>query len=231
MKKNKKADTHPDDPKVIKVHQVFAWPVLFASLGTVIGLFMSLGREPFGQIGEEIVMLASLVIVAESLMVGLVSGDKRRWLKKHWPIVLLSLVVVVLFVVGVAIPLHLMRLVSGFSASPLGSVLQHAKVLHVGEFGHAKEHVAESSKLAQRLHKPLEALISLSVPLYLVLALRDPESASRQLVTLAEGVFDGSHWRALLGVAVLFIVVVVAKRRTKQHAAGEAASAEAEPQH
>lgn len=206
--------THPDDPKVAHIHQLFAWPVLIASLATVIGLFVSLAPEPLGDIGEELVMLASLVIVAESLMVALVSKDKRRWLKRHRVLVVVSLVVVFLFVVGVAVPLHLLRLVRGFSATPLAHVLQHAKVLHVGEFSHAKEHLSESSKLAEKLHRPIETAVGLAVPLYLFLSLRDPNSDSRELLRLTEDLFVGAHWRAGAAVIAVGVVVVIAKRRT-----------------
>ena len=205
-------ETHPDDPRVTNVHRLFAWPVLVASLATVVGLLVSLADGPVGELGEEVAMLAGLVVVAESVMVMLVSGDKWRWLRQHWLLVVISALVLGLFVVGVAVPLHLLRLVRGFSVSPVSHVLQHAKILHVGEFGHAKEHLASSSKLAARLHQPVEAFIGLAVPVYLFATLRDPESDSRELLRLAEDLFIGAHWR--LGAALLIVVGValVAKR-------------------
>lgn len=205
--------THPDDPKVAHIHQLFAWPVLIASLATVIGLFVSLAADPLGNIGEEVVMLASLVIVAESLLVALVSKDKRRWLKRHGVLVVVSLVAVFLFVVGVAVPLHLLRLVRGFSASPLSHVLQHAKVLRVGELSHAKQHLSDSSKLAEKLHQPIEAAVGLAVPVYLFLSLRDPNSESRELLRLTENLFVGAHWRAGAALIAVGLMVVVVKRR------------------
>jgi len=213
-----KTDVHPDDPRVARVHELFAWPVLIASLATVIGLLLTLASEPIDQIGEELVMLASLVIVGESLMVLLVSGDKRRWFKRHWPLVLISVIVLFLFAVGVSLPVHLLRLVRGFSTSPVGQVLQHAKVLHVGEFGHAKEHLAASSKLAERLHKPLETFISLAVPVYLVATLRDPDSDSRELLRLAEDLFVGAHWRLGAAIIAIGVTVLLVKRRVKNGA-------------
>jgi hypothetical protein len=228
MSKKSKQAQHHDDPKVIRVHQLFAWPVVIASIATVVGLFLSLAQEPFEQVGEELVMAASLVIVAESLMVMLASGDKRHWLRRHGKMAALSVVTLALFVLGVAVPVHLLRLVGSFSASPLGSVLQHAKVLHVGEFGHAKEHLSHSSKLAEQWHKPVEVLIQLCVPLYLVLSLRDPESDSRQLLRRAEDVFIGAHWRLTAAVVALVVVVVVAQRQMKRKQVN-GASAEAEP--
>lgn len=207
---------HPDDARVIHVHEVFAWPVLIASLATVIGLLVSLAPDPLGAIGEELTKLAGLVIVAESVMVMLVSGDKWRWLRGHWVMVVLSAAVLGLFVVGVAVPLHLMRLVRGFGASHVGHVLQHAKVLHVGEFGHAKEHLSESSRLAERLQRPVEVAIGLAVPAYIVGTLIDPESDSRELVRLAEDLFVGAHWRLGVAVAIVGAVVLVARRRGRK---------------
>ncbi len=213
-------EVHADDPRVTHVHQLFAWPVLIASLATVVGLLVSLVEGPVGELGEEVAMLAGLVIVAESVMVMLVSDDKRRWLRRHWLLVVISALVLGLFVVGVAIPFHLLRLVRGFSVSPVSHVLQHAKILHVGEFGHAKEHLASSSKLAARLHQPVEALIGLAVPVYLVATLRDPESDSRELLRLAEDLFVGAHWRVGAALLLLVVVVLVAKRAVEQRRAG-----------
>jgi len=213
-------ETHPDDPRVTNVHRLFAWPVLIASLATVTGLLVSLADGPVGELGEEVAMLAGLVIVAESVLVFLVSGDKWRWLRRHWLIVVISLLVLGLFVVEVVVPLHLLRLVSGFSVSPVGHVLQHAKILHVGEFGHAKEHLATSSKLAAGLHQPVEALIGIAVPVYLVATLLDPESESRELLRLAEDLFVGAHWRIGAALLLLVVVVLIAKRAVEQRRAG-----------
>ncbi len=210
---------HPDDPRVTHVHEVFAWPVLIASFATVVGLLVSLAPDPIGGLGGQLTMLAGLVIVAESVTGMLVSRDKWRWLRRHWIMAVISVVVLGLFIVGVIVPLHLLRLVRGFSVSPLGQVLQHAKVLNVGEFSTAEQHLSQSTRLAERLHRPVEAVIGLAVPVYLVGTLIDPASDSRQILRLAADQFVGAPLR--LGVAVVLVAagVLVARRRGRQGAA------------
>lgn len=215
--------THPHSPAAARVAQLFAWPILIASLATVVGLMLSITESAYAEFGETLVMLGAVVVMVEPVALWVVTPDKWRWFREHRALILLGAAVLVVFVVGVAVPLHLLRLLQTMGSSQFVHLLSQAKLLKVGELTHAKEHIDQVSPISKRWRSVLDAIILVLVPVYVFLVLRDPEGPSRQLLRELE-VQALAHPRLLLLAAALLVVVVVGRSVKAKHASSAVAS-------
>ncbi|MGO1349622.1 MAG: hypothetical protein ACTIL6_16545, partial [Brevibacterium aurantiacum] len=79
-----------------------AVPVLVAALVSIPAIFLTFLSEPWSDAGRVINLLSGLVLVGETLILFLVTPDKKSWFKRHlWLIVLTVLVIIgVIFALG-----------------------------------------------------------------------------------------------------------------------------------
>lgn len=168
-------------------------PVLVAAVASVPAVFLSPLDGPVGVIGTLINWLSMLVLTSESVLLFWRSGDRVRWLRQHWWLVLVTVVTIpaVIFAVG---PVQVLRLVRVVAAVQLLNVRKLFKVARVvrrrgSGFGRMRELLAGASVL-------------LAVVL-LVMLLVDPDSSARRLLDVGLDVWG---WGPLLGLVVLIAV-------------------------
>ncbi|WP_461145291.1 hypothetical protein [Salinifilum aidingensis] len=173
-----------------RLEEVLHVPVLIAAAMSVPGVFLSALDGPAGITGTVVNWLSMLVLTGESALLFLASPDRLRWLREHWWIVAVTLVSIpaVVFAVGPAQVLRLVRVVTAVQVLKVGRLLKVARVvLRRGVwFGRARGVLAGATVL-------------LAAALVGVL-LADPDTAVRQ-------VWDAGvqhwGWGPLLGAVVL----------------------------
>lgn len=208
--------TATPDGASARIAQLFAWPILLASLGTAVGLLLALSEGVLGEVGNALVTAGAVVIMAEPVALFVATADKRRWFQQHRWLILVATIVLVSFAVGLTLPLHLLRLLRGVGSSHFLYVLNHAAVTRVSEFGYVRGNVHAGALLPPPVRVGLEVLIVALVPVYAYLSLRDPNGASRELLRDVE-LLPVTHPRWLVAIAVLVLVVQLARRVKARH--------------
>ncbi len=172
-------------------------PVLIAAAISVPGVFLSALDGPAGIAGTVVNWLSMLVLTGESVLLFLASPDRLRWLRDHWWIVAVTLVSIpaVVFAIGPAQVLRLVRVVAAVQVLKVGRLLKVARVvLRRGvRFGRLREVLAGVTVL-------------LAVVLVLVL-LANPDTAVRRVWEVG---LQHWGWGPLLGALVLVAVAVTA---------------------
>ncbi|GAA1110326.1 hypothetical protein [Nesterenkonia jeotgali] len=148
-----------------------AWPVLIAAVVSVPAVFLTLLDEPFEMIGHVGLWITSVVLIAETFVLFLVSPRKIDWLLRNWWLVGLSGLVVVAVVFSIG-PMQLLRLLRSVGA------LRVLRAKQVAKAGHSLQKVG-ASRWWQRLGTILATFV---VTAFVVVALIDPESPARSFL-------------------------------------------------
>lgn len=169
-----------------------AYPVLVAALASVPAVFLTLLDDPYSTVGSVVNWASGAVLVAETLVLFLVSSDRRAWVRRHaWLLMLTAgVVVAVLLAVG---PLQLLRLLRVFGA---------LRLIRVGRIVRAAKILREHAGLTGWWARALTFLAGLLVAGFVVVVLADPTSTSRELL---EQIVGGS-----VGGPALVVVALVA---------------------
>lgn len=149
-----------------------AGPVLVAALASVPAVFLTLLDEPLRSVGQVANWVSGGVLVAETVVLLAVSGDKRQWLSDHRWLVGLTVLLVpaVLLAVG---PLQLLRLVRVFGA---------LRIVRAGRVFRAAAVVRRRAGLDGTTSWLLTGLGATLVAAFVAVVLADPTSLSRQLL-------------------------------------------------
>ncbi|WP_278235176.1 hypothetical protein [Isoptericola sp. AK164] len=179
----------------------FAWPVIVAALASVPAVWLTLLSEPYATVGTVGSLLTGAVLLAETVVLFAVSGDKRRWVWQHRWLVVVTLAIVVSAVLAIG-PTQLLRLVRAVGA------LRLLRARHIVRAG---RRVMDHSRLDKRWERVLTGVIIAVVAAFVAVVLADPTSQSRVLL---ESLVGGPAyvWLVLLAGLLLSAAVFVLVR-------------------
>lgn len=152
--------------------QRLALPVLLAALASVPAVFLTLLEDPYSIAGDVVNWLAGGVLVAETVVLFVVSADKRRWVREHVWLILLTVAIVAGVVLAVG-PVQLLRLLRVFGA---------LRFMRAGRIVKAGKIVRERMGWTGRWSAVPPILASLLVAVFVAVALVDPSSSTRELL-------------------------------------------------
>jgi len=163
-----------------------AVPVLIAALASVPAVFMTFFGDPWETLGEGLNTLSGSVLIAETVVLFLVSQDRIAWIKRNkWLVVLaLAIIPAIVFAVG---PVQLLRLVRIAGA---------LRIIRVGRIIKAGRLVRERTGLTQGWQRAIGIAATLLCAAFVALVLADPTSATRELL---DGAVDLVGW---IGVVI-----------------------------
>ncbi|MFA9429513.1 hypothetical protein [Egicoccus sp. AB-alg2] len=175
-----------------------AVPVLVAALASVPATFLTLLGEPLATAGSTLNTLSGAVLVAETVVLLAVAGDKRAWLRRNRWLVALTLAVIpaVVFAVG---PVQLLRLLRVFGA---------LRIVRVRRIVKAGRVIGERHGLRGPWARAVTAVSTLTAAAFVGMVLADPtsrESRWFQAVTDRVGVPGILVAGLLLGIATYVV--------------------------
>jgi CsoR family transcriptional regulator, copper-sensing transcriptional repressor len=193
------SDEQGKDPEE-RWQERLALPVLLAALVSVPAVFLTLLDDPYETAGTVVNWLTGAVLVGETVVLFVVSQDKRRWIRKHLWLILLTLVVIVGVVLAVG-PVQLLRLLRVFGA---------LRFLRAGRIVKAGRIMRERMGWTGRWAAVPPILASLLVAVFVAVALADPTSSTRNLLedwVGESGVVVAAVVAGLVLAAATFVVI------------------------
>lgn len=171
-----------------------AVPVLVAALASIPATFLTLLDGAWAATGSALNLVSGGVLVAEAVVLYVVAGDKRAWVRRNRWLVVLALLMVpaVVLAVGPVQLLRLLRLVGALR------IIRVRRILKAGQI------IRERHELDHRWSRAVTWGLTLLAAGFVAVVLADPSSTSRawlESVTARVGV---------LGVLVAGLVVGVA---------------------
>ncbi len=168
-----------------------AVPVLIAALASVPAVFMTFFDDPWETFGEGLNTLSGSVLIAETVVLFLVSQDRIAWIRRNKWLVLLALAIIpaIVFAVG---PVQLLR---------LGRIAGALRIIRVGRIIKAGRLVRERAGLTQGWQRVIGIAATLLCAAFVALVLADPSSATRELL---DGAVDLVGW---IGVVVAGLIL------------------------
>ncbi|WP_460683316.1 hypothetical protein [Modestobacter lapidis] len=150
-----------------------ALPVLVAALASIPAMFLTFAGGALGTAGQVVDALSGLVLVAETVVLLALAESKRAWLRAHLGLLLMTVGVVVAVVLAVG-PVQVLRLVRTVGA---------LRVLRAGRIVRAGRAMTARMGLAGRGAHLFSGVAGALVAVFVGVALSDPTSPSRSLLT------------------------------------------------
>ena len=187
-----------------------AVPVLVAAVASVPAVFLTLLDDPWATLGMGANWLSGGVLVAETVVLFAVSGDRVAWVREHlWQVLLtVAIAVAVVFAVGPVQLLRLLRVVGALRIVRAGRIVRAAQILRrkVGLDGVSSRWVS--------------VLAGVLVAAFVGVVLADPTSQSRQML---ESLASGTVGTVVVVVAGLMLggaTFVVMRQRQREREGG-----------
>lgn len=189
-----------------------AIPVLVAALASVPAVFLTLLDQPYATAGTVINWIAGGVLIAETVVLFTVSGDKIDWLRRHkWLVALtVAVVIAVVFAVGPVQLLRLLRVVGALRIIRAGRIIKAGRILQ------------ERMGLTGRWSRVPAVLASVLVAAFVAVVLSDPTSQTRTLIEDLVGRTGGTVAAVLAGVALAAATFIVMRRQRTDDADDDA---------
>lgn len=190
-----------EEPLADRVERRLAVPVIVAAVVSVPAVFLTTMDGAAGLAGRLLNWLSLAVLIGEAVLLFLLSGSRLEWLRTHkWLVFVVALTVpAVVFAVGPAQLLRLVRLAGTLRVLRAGRILKAGRVLR------------RRLEPDRRWSRALLALASVTAAGFVAVVLVDPTSSTRQLIRLA-----GQRWEiavAVVAAVLLFGATVVVLRR------------------
>lgn len=183
-------DRHPLDERYERWEERLSGPVLIAALASVPAVFLTLLDGTAEVAGNVVNWISGAVLVAETVVLGVLSRDKRQWVHDHRGLLLLTAIVIPGVVLAVG-PVQLLRLVRVFGA---------LRLVRARRIFRAASELRDSAGLTGWTSKVISVVAALLVAAFVVVVLADPTSRSREL---AESTLERIGGTPLLVAAVL----------------------------
>lgn len=200
-------DTHPDRTETLE--QRFAVPVILAALAAVPAMFLT-SMEGAPAVAGNVVNYVSLaVLTAESLVLFILAGDRRQWLREHKFMVLVALGTIPAVVLAVG-PVQVLRLVRFIGAL---RVLRVRRIIRAGRI------LRRRAGLTGPVGTAVVVVATLLSAGFVASVLADPTSYSRQFLERTVGSV-GTVPVIIAGAILAGATVVVwrARRREEREA-------------
>lgn len=198
------------EPLADRAERRLALPVIIAAVVSVPAVFLTTLDGAAGVLGRVLNWLSLAVLVGEAVLLFLLSGQRLEWLRTHrWLVFVVALTVpAVVFAVGPAQLLRLVRLVGTLRVLRAGRILKAGRVLR------------RRLDPGQWWGRALLGLASVVAAAFVALVLVDPTSSTRQLLRLAS-----ERWAWALAVLAGLLLLgatflVLWRRRDDGGAAG-----------
>ncbi|GAA1989115.1 hypothetical protein GCM10009718_28400 [Isoptericola halotolerans] len=184
--------TEPPEGPEARWARRLAWPVVVAALVSVPAVWLTLLDEPYRSVGTVASLLTGAVLLGETVVLFAVSRDKRRWVRQHRWLVVVTVAIVVSAVLAIG-PTQLLRLVRAVGA---------LRVLRARHIVRAGRRVMGYATLDRRWERVLTGVVVAVVAAFVAMVLADPTSRSRVLL---EGMLGGSGYVGAVVVAGLLL--------------------------
>ncbi|WP_278313079.1 hypothetical protein [Lolliginicoccus levis] len=158
------------DDRVERWEQSLALPVLVAALVSVPAVFLTLIDGPLATLGHIVNWLTALVIVGESLVLMMVSGDAWRWATRHKWTLLLTAAMIPAVVLAIG-PLQIVRAIAWLGAL---RILRVSRIIKAGRI------MQQRTGMGRRSGTVVIAGLTVVATVFVVFALADPGSGTRQ---------------------------------------------------
>ncbi|MHB1063289.1 MAG: hypothetical protein ACYC1Z_02155 [Georgenia sp.] len=169
-----------------------ALPVLVAALASVPAVFLTLLDDPWAMLGTGANWLSGGVLVAETVVLFAVSGDKAAWLRTHRWLMLITVAVAVAAVLAMG-PVQLLRLLR---------VVGALRIVRAGRIVRAAQTLRRKMGLDGVSSKWVSVLAGVLVAAFVGVVLADPTSQSRQML---ESVVSGPTGTIVVVIAGLLL--------------------------
>jgi len=183
-----------------------ALPVIIAALASVPAVFLTLLDSPYDTVGNAVNWLSGAVLVAETLVLFVVSRDKWEWVRRHKWLLLLTVGVIlgVVLAIGPVQLLRLLRVVGALRLVRAGRIVKAARIMR------------DRLGLTGQWSKVSSAAAALLVAAFVGVVLADPTSQSRRLLDQWLGGTSQVVLSVLAG-AVLAVATFVLVRRQQRN--------------
>ncbi|MCK0117806.1 hypothetical protein MWU57_12255 [Isoptericola sp. S6320L] len=178
-----------------------AVPVLVAALVSVPAVWLTLLAEPYATVGTAVSLLTGAVLLGETVVLFVVSDDKRRWVRRNRWLVIVTAAIVVSVVLAVG-PTQLLRLVRAVGA---------LRVLRARHIVRAGRRLMGNASLDSRWERVATGTVVAVVAAFVAVVLADPTSRSRLLIEDLIGA-PASVWAVVVAGALLAGAVFVLTR-------------------
>jgi CsoR family transcriptional regulator, copper-sensing transcriptional repressor len=185
------ADDRPEEDRADRAARKLAVPVLIAALASIPATFLTLFEGTVATAGNALNTASGVVLVAETVVLLALAGDKRAWLRRNRWLVGLTIVIVpaVIFAVG---PVQILR---------LARVVGALRIIRVRRIFKAGRIIRERHGLDGRWGRILTIGVTLLTAGFVAVVLADPTSRSRQVLDDTLGGFS------TLGIVLAGLVV------------------------
>lgn len=200
-----------------RVAERLAVPVLIAALASVPAVFLTLFDDPWQDIGSGINLVSGGVLVLETVVLLALAEDRQAWLRRHWWLVALAIVIIPAVLLAVA-PVQLLRL------TQLVRFAGALRIVRVGRIFKAGKIVRERAGLDQGWQRVIGVGVTVLCAAFVGIVLADPTSASREALNNVVGTVG------IPGVVVAGLLLGVATYLVRTDRVGTSRS-EAEPDH
>lgn len=166
------ADPPQERDRAEVVEEKFALPVIVAAVASVPAIFLTMLEQPYETAGQVVNYASLAVLTAETVVLFLLSRDRIAWLREHWWIAVVTAVSVpaVIFAVGPAQLLRLVRFVGALRIIRIGRIIKAGRILR------------RRAGLTGPLRTAVVVVATLVSAAFVAIVLSDPEAQSRVLI-------------------------------------------------
>lgn len=211
-------DEQPASPvpdRADELQQRFAVPVLIAALASIPAIFLTLLDDPWSTIGTGINSVSGGVLVLETVVLLLLTDDRRAWLRRNWLLVAVTIVVIpaVIFAIG---PAQLLRLLPVMRVLGVVRFVGALRILRVKRILKAGRILRERYGMDRGWERGITVGVSLLCAAFVAVVLADPTSTSGEWARRALGAvgLPGAVAAVLAGAIIAAATYIVARDRS-----------------
>ncbi|MDV6012347.1 hypothetical protein [Haloechinothrix sp. LS1_15] len=166
------SDRSARDARAERVERQLTVPVVLAAVVSVPAVFLAMGEGTAAQVGTVLNWASMIVLVGESVILLLLSGDILAWIRTHKLMLTVACLTVpaVVFAIG---PVQILRLVLSIGA---------LRILRVGRILRAGRVLREKTQLNSWHGRLVLGGATVLAAVFVAIVLADPTSGSRQIV-------------------------------------------------